>query len=97
MALPATEVRFYCASRAGGDAPVVLRRADHLHPQLMPQNARISEERLAPGKGFQVGPAYADTENARARLGWTGSMRRCEWFLEIPGLYEHDLSTSIVS
>ena len=95
MALPATEVRFHRASCAGGDAPAVLRRADHLHPQLVPQNARIGEERLSPGEGVQIGPAYADTVNANVRLALTGSIRSRELFLEIPGLFEYDLSHRI--
>jgi hypothetical protein len=95
MALPATEVRFHRASRAGGNAPVVLGRADHLYSKLMPQNAGISEERLAPGEGVQIGPANAYTVNANVRLALSGRIRSCELFLEIPGLFEYDLSHRI--
>ena len=59
VALAATEIGFDGATVTCTDATAVLRSFDHLHRQLVAENARVNEVRLVPRKRVQVRAAYS--------------------------------------
>ena len=90
--MAATDVRLDGTARTGPDLSLVGRRADYFHTQLMAQNPRIGEKRLAAREGMQVGSTHANAMNAHKGFARIGFHRRGELFLELPGLFEYDLT-----
>src|SRR5205085_577846 len=92
MAMSATDVRLHGATGTRADPFMVGRRADHFHTQLVAEDPRVGEKRLATREGVQVGPAHPDAMNADESLSRI-SFHRVDGLLpELPRLLEYDLA-----
>jgi hypothetical protein len=92
MAMPATDVRLDGAAGTRADLFLVGRRADHFNTQLVAEDPRIREKRLAAREGVQVGSTNADAMNADEGFSWTSFHRVGELFPKLPGLLKYDLA-----